>query len=415
MAHLDRTRLGIIVACTVGNIVSMTPIVHATFGTFLLPLSEAFGWSRASISGVLGVLAILGAIVMPLVGLVVDRYGARRIVLTGNLLLAAGMALLGLSNGSLTQFYLTFALIAVAASLCSTTVYSKTVSDWFSENRGTMLGVSAGFGNGVGATVMPIVAALMLHAFGWRGAFVGLGLVVVLLGFPTLYGFLRDAPRYTAAAGHTLPPTEGLTLSEAARTTHFWLILVAIASGAGCLTAVFGHVVPILAERRIDLGLATAVLSVFAAVCAAWQIGCGVLLDRFSTPKIAVPMYLASVGGLALLEYGKGTPLLLMGGGLLGIGLGTQFGALPFFIARYFGLRSFGTILGVMFSAAITLQGSVPILLDHIFDLQGTYSQGLAIVGACLTFGAGLLFLLPFYRNVESELSAVPETATGGA
>jgi len=166
--------------------------------------------------------------------------------------------------------------------------------------------------------------------------------------------------------------------------------------------------VPILAERHIELGLATAVLSVFAAVCAAWQIGCGILLDRFSTPRIAVPMYLAAVGGLALLEYGTGTPLLMVGGALLGIGLGTQFGALPFFIARYFGLRSFGTILGVMYSAAIALQGSVPILLDRIFDLQGTYSQALMIVSAWLVLGGGLVLMLPSYRSAPADLRAVP-------
>ena len=408
MSTLDRTRLGIIASCTVANMVSLTPVVHATFGTFLIPLSTQFGWPRASISGVLAILAVTGAILIPLAGYYADRHGARRMMLFGNLLLAAAVASLALSNGSLVQFYGSYALIAIAGAIPCTAVISKLVSDWFEGARGTALGFTAGVGNALGSTLMPIVAAVLLSDFGWRGAYLGIAAIAAGLGFPVMYFLLRDAPRYEAAEGETAPAATGKTLREALHMPVFWLILVAIASGAGCLTAIFSHVVPILAERQVSLTMATAVISMFALVCAIWQVGSGLLLDRIPTPKITAPMYLAAVGGLAVLELGSGSAVLLAGGALLGVGLGTQYGAMPMLIARYFGTRSFGTIIGVMYSAAIIMQGLTPVLLDHAFDVQQTYRYALMVIGLCLTGGAALLLLLPGYRETAAKVDMTP-------
>lgn len=408
MSSMDRTRLGIIASCTVANIVSLTPVAHATFGTFLIPLSTTFGWSRASISGVLAILAVAGAILIPLAGYYADRHGARRMILAGNLLLAAAFASLALSNGNLVQFYASYTLIAIAGALPCTAVVSKLVSDWFDETRGTALGFTAGVGNAVGSTVMPVVAAALLTGFGWREAYLGVAAITAGLGFPVLYFLLRDAPRHEAVAGEAAPVAAGYRLTEALRMPVFWLILVAIASGGGCLTAIFSHVVPILAERHVSLPMATAVISVFALVCAIWQVGSGLLLDKAPTPKITAPMYLAGVGGLAVLELGSGNGVLLLGGALLGVGLGTQYGAMPMLIARYFGTRSFGAIIGVMYSAAIIMQGLTPVLLDHAFDVQQTYRYALGVIGICLTVGAALLLLLPGYREARVRLEMAP-------
>ena len=153
-------------------------------------------------------------------------------------------------------------------------------------------------------------------------------------------------------------------------------------------------------------------LSVFALVCAGWQIAMGRLLDASSTPKIVVPVYLLAVAGLLLLEFGDNVPTLLAGGALLGIGLGSQYGALPFLVARYFGLRCFGTIIGAMYSAVVLLQGITPILLDHAFDLQATYRFAIEVIAFMLTIGAALLLALPAYaRGVAWRSLAKPAQA----
>src|SRR5579862_1441873 len=107
-SNMTPSETRILAACTVGNAVSVTPAIHSVFGLFLVPLSTTFGWSRASISGVLGVIALISACTLPFLGRYADRHGARNLVLVGCLSFAGAIASLALTNGSLPRFYLTF-------------------------------------------------------------------------------------------------------------------------------------------------------------------------------------------------------------------------------------------------------------------------------------------------------------------
>ncbi len=394
--RLDSTRLRVIVAATVGNMVSITPAVASVFGLFLIPLATTFGWPRAAVSGVFGVVAIASALMMPLVGRLADRFGVQRMAILGNLAFAASIGALAFTTKSLVQFYITFAVIAVAATFASPPMLSKVVSEWFDSRRGAMLGISAGFGNGFGSMLIPVIAATAMPHVGWRGAYGVIAAIVAGLGFPA-YALLRDAPRRTVNVD--VQQGEGMSVRETMATRSFWLLLVALASAAGCMTAVFSHMVPILAERHIGVVTATAVLGVYAMTAAAWQIALGFGLDRVSSPHILVPMYLSSVAGIALLELGRGTLALLGSGILLGIGLATQYSSMPYLIARYFGLRSFGAIIGVCYSVVYLMQGATPVLLDHGFDVQQTYRGMLTIICVWLCVGAGMIICLPRFRG----------------
>ncbi|WP_395330262.1 MFS transporter [Novosphingobium sp. BL-8H] len=395
-------RNGVLFACTLGNSVSVTPAVHAVFGLFLVPLTETFGWSRASVSGVLGILALVGAVTYPLIGRHVDKAGARLTLLVGVFGLSLSIAALALNSGSLVQFYATFTVLAVFGAMAGTPIFQKVIADWFDENRGTALGISAGGGCGIGSVVLPVLAAVLVQTWGWRAGYLGISAFMLVIALPLLVLLLRD--RATVAGGEAAVERDGMTLGEAASTPMFWLILIALAAGAGGTTAVFSHVVPILSDRGFSVATGTAVVSVFALVTSGWQIATGRIMDKIPTPRVAVPMYLMAVIGLIMLETAQGTPLLLMGGALLGIGLGGQFGALPYFIARYFGTRHFGSVIGAMYSAVIAAQGTTPILLDLVFDARHSYRPALVGVGAALLAGALLLTLLPRYgREAESE------------
>lgn len=397
---MTESRAAIVASCTIANMVSLTPVVHATFGAFLIPLSNEFGWARAQISIVLAIIAVAGAVLIPLAGRYADRHGARRMLIAGNMALAAGVASLAFLNGSLTQFYISYTWIAIAGAIPCTAVIAKLVSDWFHTSRGAALGFTSGVGNAIGATLFPTVAAAMISQFGWRDAYLAIAALTVGIGLPTMFFLLREAPRHQRTIEEVATDDiDGITLAEALRTRTFWLVLATVAAGGGCLTAIFSHVVPILAERGVGLGIATTVVGVFALVTALWQVGSGALLDKVSSPRVVVPMYLASVAGLAVIELGTGLPAWLLGGALLGIGLGTQYGTMPMLVARYFGLRHFGVIIGVMYSAIIIAQGITPVLLDHAFDLQGTYRFALTAIGAGLTIGGLLLLMLPAWKQ----------------
>ena len=400
-----RGAAGVAVAATVGNMVGITPAISATFGVFLVPIATDFGWPRAEVSGVFALIAIVSAIVYPFVGRAMDRWGARRLLIGGNVLLAVSIALLALATPDVLGFYLLFGLIGFAGSIPSTAMFCKVVSNWFDETRGLMLGVTAGLGNGIGATFMPILAGVLLGIVGWRSSFAAIGGVVFLLGFPTLFLLLRDAPRAVGATDQTL---EGMSLSEAARTRTFWLMLTAIAVGGGSMTAIFTHVVPMLTDHGVGIGEATMVIAIFALVTAGWQIVTGNMLDRMRTPKVVMPMFASAIAGLLLLEFGHGTPTLVLAGVLLGVGLGAEYGALPYFISRYFGLRCYGSITGALYAVVIFVQGMTPMLMDLGFGATGNYAAATLVIVAALAAGVALLALLPPLRPLAPTDGEMP-------
>ncbi len=404
---------GTIIACAVGNFVSATPMVNTVFGLFLIPLSQEFHWPRSGISAVLGIVAVAGALAYPAIGRLADLYGARRIVLSGNLLFATAIATAALANGSLIQFYIIFALIGVTAALPSTVLLTKMVSAWSVKRRGVYIGLTAGLGNGLGATVVPIFAQMLMGAEGWRATYVGLGVATAVIGFPILYALLREAPASLRESEAEIGHDEGLTLDEARRTPTFWMILLAVALGAGCMTAIFTHVIPMLIDRGMEPGKATSILVVFALVTVAWQVALGFVLDRVRSPRIVAPFYLAAFVGLALFAGSSSYPLLLVAGALMGIGLGTEYGVMPYYVSRYFGLKSYGAIYGVMYGTVVLVMGFTPFAMDAVFDLSGSYDIAIYAIEAALIVGAVLISRLRPYGLANLPVSAVPKPEVG--
>lgn len=397
----SKDQIGVASACLVGNLISPTPIIYGPIGLFLIPISHEFGWPREEVSGVLGPFALMTALAYPFIGRLADHFGPRRLIRLGNVAFGLCVVALGFSQPNALVFYGLFALIGLVGSLPSSMMYTRVVSGWFDKTRGAILGVTAGLGNGVGATIMPVLALVLMTWFGWRGAFFGLGALVLAAGVPVLALFLKEPPTGRATRAAPAAPLEGMTLPQAARTPIFWLILAAICLCAGCLTAVMAHIVPILTDRQVPVAQSTMVVSVFALVTAAFQIIVGFLLDRAGSPKLVAPLYLTAVAGMLLLELGRGLSAYLLGGALMGVGMGTEYGALPYFISRYFGLRRFGAIAGVMYSGVIVAQGITPYLMDVDFDRYKSYLLSLHAVDLVLLAGATTIALLPRYAATQ--------------
>ncbi|WP_179505238.1 MULTISPECIES: MFS transporter [unclassified Sphingomonas] len=381
------------IAATIANTLCMTAAISATIGVFLVPIAEDFGWPRAGVSGVLGLISVISAISYPLIGRAMDRFGARWLLLVGNLGLAAGILLVSRASGTMLDFYWRFAVVGLFGTMAATGMVSKVVSNWFDARRGLMLGVTAGVGNGVGATIMPIVAGLVLTSHGWRAGYATIGMIVALAA-PFIALWLRDAPPAVQGAP-AAPLASGMSLGQAMRTSAFWLMLLAVAAGAGGMTAMFTHVVPILTGHGVGLAEATGVVAVFALVTAGWQVVTGGLLDRFRTPRLLLPMYASAMIGMVVLQFYTGSLAIILAGALLGIGMGAEYAALSYFVSRYFGLRHFGTIVGTFYAVVAFIQGVAPMLMDMSFDRTGSYAGAtLTIVGA-LAAGMVLLALLP--------------------
>jgi MFS family permease len=379
-------------------------MVYTVFGLFLIPITDEFGWSRSKVSFALFFIAIANAVLFPVIGRLIDRHGARKIILSGNLFFAASVASVALIDASVFQFYLAFLLIGMASAVHATVMYTKVIASWFDDNRALFLGISGGLGNGIGAVVAPIFAAMLIANYGWRGGYLGIGAAVVLIGFPVLLLLLHDPPGAGSQNPTVAPaPEKGLTLTQARKTEAFWIILVAIALVSGVMTAIFAHVVPMLLDRGIPMNQALAVISTFSMVTALWQVGLGFILDRFPRPWIAVPFYLAAVVGLILVESATSYPGLLFAALLLGMGLGTEFGTLPYFISRYFGVRHYGAISGTVYSVIVITQGLAPVLMALTFDFTGSYDLAMIAIGGSLLAGVALILRLPPFGEFMAE------------
>lgn len=304
------------------------------------------------------------------------------------------------------MFYPAFALLGAAAAIPSSAMFTKVIAGWYTRNRGFALGLCGGVGNGLGAAISPIIAAGLIASYGWRGAFVGIACIIALVGLPAFFALLRDPPK---ARGPSHRAEGGLTLKDAMRTPTFWILLSAIGLGAGCMTAVFAHVVPMLVDRGIAMEQAVSVLVTFSLVTAAWQVGIGAVLDRIPKPWIGAPFYVAAAIGLVLLDHSSNQLVLLGAGVLMGLGLGTEYGVMPYLLSRYFGVAHYGAISGTAYGAIALVQGVTPFLMDVDYDLNGSYAIAVAVIVIAMVIGAVLLTRLKPLGPLQSAGAAPAE------
>lgn len=156
---------------------------------------------------------------------------------------------------------------------------------------------------------------------------------------------------------------------------------------------VFGHIIPILAEHGVPTGMAAEAFALCNIVLLPWQPICGFLVDRYGPRLIIVP-YLMTAVGLAFLIIANNWLVIVSACMAFRIGLGTQFCVIPFMVQRRFGLRSFSSLMGLLYMGLFLGRGIGPVVLDMIFDSTGSYR--LALVGALVltAIGAAMMWKL---------------------
>lgn len=394
---IARRRRGVVFASTVGNMLSVTPTVTAVYGVFLVAIAGEFGWPRAEVGGALAILSLSTAVASPFAGRFADQFGVRRTVLIGALALGLAVIALALAPANPLIFYGQFALIGAIGALSNQMVFAKLIAEWFDEQRGLWIGIAGGIGNGLGATLLPIVAGVLFGLFGWRGAFVGIGLLVLLVNLPILYLLVRD-PLVRHGTNEVEPDYEGVELRAALANPTFWLLVTAMPVGAGCLIALFSTLVPILTDRGFSLASATLVLIAFALASTAWEPSTGAILDRTSRPRILAPFYWLAAGGLILLITATTLRSLVVSGVLLGLGLGAESSALSFLLSRYFGRRALGAISGWAFGLLLSVSAMATVLLNLVYDHTGSYRLGIEAMVPLLAWNGIVMFLVGRYR-----------------
>lgn len=403
----------VVLAAVVGLSLSIAPVFSFTLGVFIKPLSQEFNWSRAEISLGYALCTLMGAGAMPIVGRMVDRYGARTVVVPSLLIFGLCLASFYFLSARLWHLYLIFIAIGIASSGSTPLPYSRVISLWFDRKRGLALGLSMA-GVGLGAFVLPSLAQALVTAVGWRAAYVFLGLLVIVIGVPIIGLLLKETPEMLGLQpdGDAIPPAEGakprsqpvgLSRREAWHTSTFWLMTVAFFLVATTTNGCVVHLAPLLTDRGVSAESAAFATSLFGGALLLGRVWAGHLLDRFFAPYVAMGFFLAPALGLVLLWGGATGSGAFVAAFLVGMGLGAEVDMIAYFVGRYFGLLAFGEIYGYLFAAFAIGGGLGPFLMGSGFDATGSYSLVLGTFAVMTLIASGLMPQLGPYRIWESK------------
>lgn len=376
-----------------------------TFSVFVKPLATEFGWSREAIARGFAIAALTVAACSPALGRWLDRYGPRRIVLPSVAVFGCGIASLAFLRPSLWHFYTVCFLLGIVGNGTAQMGYARAISTWFSERLGMALALVMA-GTGVGAIVLPFLAEALIGGRGWRSAYLVLGVLVLVLGLPLNWRYVRERKRDLVHPHLWEHP--GQSWQQGLRSYPFWIIIVVLFVGSISLNGAVTQMVALLTDRGISGSHAALSASMLGASSLGSRLFVGWLLDRFAGPRVAFSVTLVSATGLLLLARLTTLPMAFLAAALLGIGLGGEADITPYLLARYYGLRSFSTLYGFTWTFYAIAGAIGPILLGRAFDMTGSYAALLTVLGSATALTASLMLLLPAYPALaESEPSAV--------
>jgi MFS family permease len=374
-------------------LVSFASLFIYTFTIFLKPLAAEFHWSREAVSAAFGIAALAVAASSPVLGWLLDRYPARRIILPCMAIFGCAFASLSLLTNHLWHLYAVFLLLGLVGNGTAHLAYSRALTTWFQERRGVAFSILLG-GGALGAMVLPPVAEELIRAVGWRESFAILGAAVLLIGLP--FGSrVRERP---SATGRVKLPIRGTAVREALRSRIFWIVLAELFLISISQNGAITHLSALLTDRGVPAESAAFAVSALGAAILAGRLITGWLLDRFFAPRVAFCLFALAALGTFLLAGAHSLSAGMVASGLIGFGMGGEGDVTPYLLSRYFGLKSFSTLYGLSWTAYAIAGAAGPIIMGRAFDATGSYRVMLLALTVSTLGAASLLLFLPRYQ-----------------
>lgn len=386
------------------------PLVTFTMSLFIVPLEREFGWSRAAISSGMTVNAVIAISLSWLMGSIIDKVGPRRIALWGVVFFSIAFALLAMNSGSLTHWWLLWVLLAVAMLTVKPTVWLTAVAGRFEGSRGLALALTL-CGSTLAGIVAPPYAGWLISQFGWRIAYIGLSALGLVIVFPALFlAFYGEVDRqrirdvsHKNDRGLT-PGVKGVAAREALRSATFIQLALACALSYFVISGTTIHLAPILADLSLQPFETILLMSVLGGAMLVGRLAAGFWLDRFDPKMFGFLCFGAPALGLAiLLTANVSFVTALLAVVAIGIANGAELEIASFLIARHFGMRSFGFLLGTLLGLMSLMGGIAPVLFGYTHDRFGTYEPALWLA-IPLSLASSLLMLL--LRNNQPRVQA---------
>jgi predicted MFS family arabinose efflux permease len=365
------------VSCLSG--MAVASIALYVVGPLIEPLQAEFGWSRAQIMLGLTVSTLAGALLAPLVGMLLDRWGPRRIALPGVVLTLGLFSTLSLATDSYPLWLGLWLIIAAGSLGVSPTVWTMAIASTFEKSRGLAIAVAM-CGSSLAALVMPSLSTGLMDAYGWRQAIPMFCVVIGVVLMPVLWFGLRskaDQRRSGQALSEIVaaPPAPGVTsVRRAVLSPQFIKLVVAAFLFTVCSLGMVSNMVPVMTSFGFGRAEAAGIAGLLGLGSFTGRIATGYLIDRYNSSIVSGSLVLLPIISCLLLLNVDGSVATASAAVLIfGLALGAEVDVIAFLAAEKFGTARFGTIFSFITSGWTLATATGPLLISLSFDLTNTY------------------------------------------
>jgi len=352
----------------------------------------AYSWSRTTITSgnALGKL-----IVAPLFGFIagwlIDRYGPRKLMISGSLM--AGMAIIGLSftGGSLSLFYLFYVFNALGYVCAGPLPCQVLISKWFDKNRGKAMGI-AYLGIGTGGALVPLLSNGFESRFGWHTAVIALGIIVMIISLPMAF-FIKEPKKQEAKKELQSPQ---VSIGSILRNPNFYLLCVGSLCAIGVVGGVNQHLKLYLRDGGFEQDKAAQIISLVLLSSLIGRVLMGWLADLFSRKYVMILIYLTVATAIPLLMVPDFTGRIYLFAVIFGIGLGGDYMIIPLMAGDLFGIKALGRTMGIILVADGIAESVFPMMVGALYDSFGkSYMPAFAILIGVALLGTVIISFLP--------------------
>ena len=380
-------------------------VVIYGFTAFFEPIVKEFGWSYAQVSWGASLRGLEVGILAPLVGYLVDRWGTRKLLFGGIIIVATGVFSLSRIH-SLGGYYASFVIISIGMSTCVGTVILPTLANWFKKKIGLAIGL-VGIGGGLSGLLVPLVT-MLIDKYEWRPALIIISISMLVVGIPLSlvirhkpepYGYAPDGEAGISPGKAVISKTIGVSqipTSQVLKTRIFWQL----AGVSMCYSIVTGsvmtHIMPYFTSVGISRTFSSTVVLVMALLSIGARIGAGWLGDRVNTKRVYIISFSLMAVGTLFFAYAVQGNMLLISLFILfyGIGSAGNITLRPVILRKYFPGAKFGSILGIADAAMMAGQAGAP-LAGWFYDVGSGYRSIWLIYVGVIVIGVILLLTLP--------------------
>ena len=384
-------------------------MLQYSYGVFVAPLEEEFGWTRAEVNVSLSFFAMTG-LLAPIAGPLLDRFGSSRVMMFSYLLLAISF----LPRPWMTELWEFYALnILMYAGMPGAIMLpvGKLIGIWFTEARGRAVGITA-MGANFGGFIFSAQTRTLIDLTDWRATYFIFGIAIALL-IPLIAVTIRETPRRTQAVQQEIDTStsavleEGMTIRDAIRTRAFVLMTGGLLLATIPYQSVLTQIIPHLEAEGMSSTGAAWVLSVIAIFGMAGKVLLGDLADRFAARKVFVAsLFLQAFGLVVLINGGTSIYVWLIFVPIFGVAFGGMGSLMTLLPLETFGIRAFASIFGLLSLLILPTALIGPPLTGYAFDVTGSYTIAFYVIAGLLVIGSiALWFAAPpqWQKSTDEE------------